>query len=137
VQSKYRLDWTGDGSKTAAMSAGTRYTLDCCNQTVTLNGTAYSSAVTKATDPLDYPVFLFNINNAGSVYGNGMRMRLYSAEIYLDGTTLSARYLPAVTNGVAGVYDPRGAAVHRSRWRYADSLAHDHRHHTGQQRRRY
>jgi hypothetical protein len=105
VQSKYRLDWTGDGSKTAAMSAGTRYTLDCCNQTVTLNGTAYSSAVTKATDPLDYPVFLFNINNAGSVYGNGMRMRLYSAEIYLDGTTLSARYLPAVTNGVAGVYD--------------------------------
>ena len=105
VASKFRFDWTGTTDLTAAMSAGTQYTLDCSNQTVTLNGTANSSTVPKATEPLDYPIFLFNFNNAGSAFTTGMKMRLYSAEVYLDGATLSSHFLPAVSNGVAGVYD--------------------------------
>ena len=97
VQSKYRLDWTGDGSKTAAMSAGTRYT-----RLLQPDGHAQRHRLLRGDEgnrPLDYG-FLFNINNAGSVYGNGMRMRLYPPRSISTAPRFGC--YPAVTNGVAG-----------------------------------
>ena len=99
----FRVDWVGSQTSTFAPTVGERYVFDCRNNTVAINDAFYSSTVAK-NEPVLKEMYFFNENNNGSTVAQA-KMRLYGAQVWLDGTTLSASYIPCVKDGVAGLYN--------------------------------
>lgn len=100
----FRMDWIGGQTTGPAARVGEIYTFDCCNNEATVNGTRYSTTTGKTEAYAGQPIYIFNENNNGSKL-TGARMRLYACNIWRDGTTLSARYIPCVKDGVGGLYN--------------------------------
>ena len=103
---KFRVDWLGNTSTSVSVSLNTDINMICENNVVTINGTNYSSTVSKSTSYLSYPIYIGNFNNAGTPYTNGSYSRFKIFKIY-DNGTLVRDYLPVerISDGVLGLYD--------------------------------
>lgn len=100
----FRVDYVGAQTSTFAPTVGERYVFDCLDNMVTINGTRYrNDKYDKSTAALK-EMYIFNENNNGSLVSQA-KMRLYSAAVWLDGTVLSANYVPCVKDGFAGLYN--------------------------------
>lgn len=104
--SYFRMDWIGNGTTKAFIPTKEHiYQFDCRNASARINGSSYSSSVTKDGAASSYSFYLFAMNDKGKTKA-GLAQRLYAARIYTDGVNVSANYLPCVDNdGVAALYD--------------------------------
>lgn len=83
-----------------------RFIVDKNKNITTTNGTAYSHTYANFTCP--GPLYLFALNNNGSLFGAGS-LSLYSCQIY-DNGTIVRNYIPCKDpSGTVGLYDLVGA----------------------------
>jgi hypothetical protein len=80
-----RLDWTGF-THTAKVPINQRNIIDCLGNTVTINGKKYQGTTVKTNAYIGYSIYLGNHNSVGTVYQNSCKMRVYSFQIYDNGT---------------------------------------------------
>ena len=79
-----------------------RFIIDKNKNVTTTNGTAYSHTYANFTCP--GPLYLFALNNNGSLFGGGS-LSLYSCQIY-DNETLVRDFIPCIdAGGEVGLYD--------------------------------
>lgn len=93
-----------NGSSTGTLQRVGRHFVDMNKNTVTIDTLSISR--TYATFQTDYNLFLFNINQAGTVAVDKYAvMRLHSCQIY-DNGTLVRDYVPCINpDGAIGLYD--------------------------------
>ena len=98
---KYRDDY-GSEKTTSTISAGTRHTIDKNKNITTVDGQTITHASASFTGT--YPIALFT-NNSGGKVEQISEIRLYSCQIY-DNGTLVRDFVPCENDsGVIGLYD--------------------------------
>jgi len=109
-----RADYFGTNASATISDVTTRTTIDMNGNTASLYGkTATCTAVTSGES--SFPMYLFSLNTAGSVVsGAPGRFKMYSCQIY-DNGTMVRDYVPAMNaDGVAGLYDLVNGAFYAS-----------------------
>lgn len=108
-QSNYAGYQHAHGAKvntTTTPNAFGRHTVDKNANALIVDGVSINTA-TASTFSTTFPIFLFTVNNGGNpmTSGNPSKMRLYSCEIY-DNGTLVRNYIPCKnSSGKIGLYD--------------------------------
>lgn len=98
----FRSNYNGTYTQTWSVGLTTKRTFDKNKETTTIDGT--SQSYTNATFQCDYNLLLFALNNAGTVQWYSS-VRLYSCQVY-DNGTLIRDYVPCINpDGVVGLYD--------------------------------
>lgn len=90
----------------SGLNGTARHSIVANKNTAVANGTA-SVSLAYSAFTTNYPMFLFAANTAGSVEstGDNVAMKLYSCQIY-DNGTLVRDFVPAMnSSGVVGLYD--------------------------------
>lgn len=108
----FRSDYgTEEHSIGTSVAATDRLKIDHNKNTITVNGTAHTHTAQSFTAPVD--LFLFCANNNGTA-ATPASMRLYSCQIY-DNGTLVRDFVPAKNSaGTAGLYDVVNNAFYTS-----------------------
>ena len=100
--SMFRVDWIGSQTTTFKPVLGTVYRFDCRGNTVSIDGSVYAGSQTKSSTASTKEFRLMGVNGNDSTC---VPQRLYGAQFYEDGKTLSANYVPCMKDGVAGLWD--------------------------------
>lgn len=102
IPSNFRSDYNNVYSQTWAVAASVKRTYDKNKETTTIDGVAKS--YTNAAFQTDYNMALFAINAAGTVQWFAS-MKLYSCQVY-DNGTLIRDFQPCINaSGAVGLYD--------------------------------
>lgn len=105
IKNTLRLDWIGS-SKSIPASTGTRYEIDCINNTVKVNGVTYSSNVTKSSTELIGSILLFNINTETTPDNRIINAKIYGCKIWNENGELIRNFTPVKNpSGVCGLFD--------------------------------
>ena len=103
TNSFFRSYYNNTYSQTWPIDSTTRYTIDKNKETTTLGGTTLSYSA--AEFQCNYNMYLFTSNTGGSSTYPSSDLRVYSCQIYDDGT-LIRDYVPCLNaDGTAGLYD--------------------------------
>lgn len=89
-------------TQTISMDCNQRLIYELNKNVFTVNGTTKTFA--EATFDSTYPMYLFQINNGGSIYNRYTKGKIYSCKIY-DNDVLVRDFVPKLIDGVAGLYD--------------------------------
>lgn len=104
--SQYRSDYNNSTEEYSTVTPSGKFTVDKDKNVTKFNGTIGVTAKYGAFQ-CTYPMFLFANNNAGTAAGFGS-FKLYSCQIY-DNGTLVRDYVPCKNpSGVVGLYDLTG-----------------------------
>lgn len=89
-------------TQTISMDCNQRLIYELNKNVFTVNGTTKTFA--EATFDSTYPMYLFQINNGGSIFSRYTKGKIYSCKIY-DNDVLVRDFVPKLIDGVAGLYD--------------------------------
>ena len=81
---RVRWDWSGSGNyqtSQAETSTAATYVLGAAGGNITRDGTTLMS-VSSSKTAIDYPLYIFNMNNVGSPFSTGANARFWSVKIY-------------------------------------------------------
>lgn len=99
----FRSDYNASNTQQWAINSTARYIIDKNKETTSLNGTTQSYS--GATFYCSYNMYLFALNGGGYVYFPSNKLRVFSCQIY-DNGTLIRDFVPCKNqSGVAGLYD--------------------------------
>lgn len=99
----FRSDYNTTNTNQWAIDSTIRYTIDKNKETTSLNNTTQSYSAT--TFQCAYNMYLFGLNGTGYVYFRSIGLKVYSCQIY-DNGTLIRDYVPCINaDGAAGLYD--------------------------------
>lgn len=99
----FRSDYNASNTQQWAINSTARYIIDKNKGTTSLNGTTQSYSGDAFA--CSYNMYLFALNGGGYVYYKCDRLRVFSCQIY-DNGTLIRNFVPCINaNGVAGLYD--------------------------------
>lgn len=99
----FRSDYNTTNTNQWAINSTARYIIDKNKGTTSLNGTTQSYS--GATFYCSYNMYLFALNGGGYVYFPSNKLRVFSCQIY-DNGTLIRDFVPCKNqSGVAGLYD--------------------------------
>ena len=94
---------TQNGSGVISTSITERFKADLNKNIFNVNGVSYTFTAETFTCPNTFTLFAMN-NNGTNGYSAHKNMKLYSCQIY-DNGTIVRDYVPCTQNGVAGLYD--------------------------------
>lgn len=103
---RVRWDWSGSGqyqTTEAETSAVATYVLGATGGNITRDGTTVM-AVSSSKTAIDYPLYVFNMNNVGTPFSTGANARFWSVKIY-EGQTLVFDAIPVRKRTVGYLYD--------------------------------
>lgn len=103
---RVRWDWSGNGdyqTSQAETSTAATYVLGAAGGNITRDGTIVK-AVSSSKTAIDYPLYVFNMNNVGSPFATGASARFWSVKIY-EGQTLVFDAIPVRKGTVGYLYD--------------------------------
>lgn len=99
----FRSDYGATNTNQWAINSTARYTIDKNKETTSLNNTTQSYSAT--TFQGGYNMYLFALNTGGALGFGSQGLKVYSCQIY-DNGTLIRDYVPCINaKGVAGLYD--------------------------------
>lgn len=99
----FRSDYNTTNTNQWAINSTTRYTIDKNKETTSIGNTTQSYSAT--TFKCSYNLYLFALNTGGALGFRSQGLKVYSCQIY-DNGTLIRDYVPCVNaDGKAGLYD--------------------------------
>lgn len=101
-----RLDWLTKVSTTVSVNTNQDYTVECVNNTATIDGNLYSSTNTKFNGYINNAIYIGNFNAGGNPYSTGAKAKFKTFKIW-DGEILVRDFVPCYrkSDNVAGLYD--------------------------------
>ncbi len=115
VQNGLRLDWIGSSQSVTSVNVGTKYEMDCHNNTVIFNGKTYQGSTKKSSARLSGAILLFNLNTGTSPYSQIANAKIYGCKIWDEDENLIRDFKPAMdSSGNYGLYDLVGKKMYKS-----------------------